>query len=381
MNTRVIQVRPGDDVAPAAREASGVLRAGGLVGFPTETVYGVAALATDAAALERLRELKDRPQRPFGVHLGSPADAGRYVRRIPPLASRLMAKGWPGPVTILLTAGGSLAEAGLQRRGLYEVLCHQDVIGLRCPDSPVTARMLRETADPVVASSANRTGGPSPRSAQDVLGQLEGRIDLLLDQGPTRHGRDSTIVDFTADPWKVVRGGVLDARAVRDLVAVRILFVCTGNTCRSPIAAGLARSMLAKRLSCRPSELDDRGVEVLSAGVLAMEGGRASPDAVRAARELSADIARHRTRKLTNDMVERVDVVFCMTDRHVQEARLLAPGAAGKVRRLDEAADVADPVGATEEEYLRTARHIQRALKEALDRSPVSEWVPGGRQT
>ena len=216
MATRVIHVQSGTYL-PAADEAAGVLRAGGLVGFPTETVYGVAARATHAAALERLRDLKDRPNRPFGVHLGDAAEVHRYVRRLPQPAANLIAKGWPGPITILLRAGGELADEKLQKLGLHSVLCHEDVIGLRCPDSPVTGALLRAVTDPVVASSANLAGKPSPRSAEEALEQLDGRIDLLLDDGPTRYGRDSTIVDFSGGGWKVDRQGVHDARAIRQL--------------------------------------------------------------------------------------------------------------------------------------------------------------------
>lgn len=378
MSTKVLQVQSGN-VALAARRAGKVLRAGGLVGFPTETVYGVAAVAADEAALERLRELKGRPNQPFSVHMGAGADAKRYVREIPADAARLMAKAWPGPVTLLLRAGGKLADQGLRRDGLYERLCADDVIGLRCPDSPVAAAMLRGVDGPVVASSANLAGLPSPRSAEDVLEHLDGKIDLLLDEGPTRYGKDSTIVDFSADPWRIARRGVYDARMIRQMLLRRILFVCTGNTCRSPIAAGLARAMLAKRLGVRPQDLEERGLEIASAGMLAGEASRPSPEAVAAARELGADISRHRTRKLTNVMVQEADAVFGMTEFHVAEIGRLAPGAGAKVRRLDEAADIADPMGMAEEEYRRVARRIQQALRSALDRSPAAEIVAGGR--
>jgi tRNA threonylcarbamoyl adenosine modification protein (Sua5/YciO/YrdC/YwlC family) len=378
METRVIHVKHSGDVAPAADNAVKVLRAGGLVGFPTETVYGVAALASDPAALERLREIKGRPTRPFGVHMGDPADVARYVRDVPPAAANLIAKAWPGPVTLLLKVGGRLADKHLQNHGLYDVLCADDVIGLRCPDSPVTGALLRGAGGPVVASSANRAGGRSPRSADDVLEQLGGKIDLILDEGETRHGLDSTIVDFSGESWKIVRKGVLDSRMIRKLLTRRILLVCTGNTCRSPMAAGLARSILAKRLGCPADDLEERGVEVLSAGVLAIDGGRASPDAVSAAKELGADISRHKTRKLTKVMIQDADVVLCMTQRQVLEACQMAPAAAAKVRRLDAQADIEDPIGMGQQDYVRTARQIQRALEEALKES-VAPLVGGGR--
>jgi tRNA threonylcarbamoyl adenosine modification protein (Sua5/YciO/YrdC/YwlC family) len=366
MKTRVIKVRSDKDSPAAAAEAADALKQGLLVGFPTETVYGVAAAATSAAAMERLRELKSRPVRPFSVHIAQPQDAERYVRKVPAEARRLMTKGWPGPVTLLLPTGGELADPKLRRAGLHEVLCRDDLIGLRCPEPPVTRTMLAAVDSPVVAPSANLAGRSSPRDPGEVLDSLDGRIDLLIDAGPTRYGKDSTIVRFDRDGWRIVRAGVYDERAVRGLLQRRILFVCTGNTCRSPIAAGLARKFLAERNGCEVSDLRKCGLEVLSAGLFAAEGGRASPEAVRAARELDADISRHRSRKVTTELINSADVILCMTSRHVAEICRMSPSAAGKTQRLDESADIVDPIGGGVEVYCRIAQNVQRALRNRL---------------
>ncbi|MFB3892727.1 MAG: Sua5/YciO/YrdC/YwlC family protein [Phycisphaerae bacterium] len=378
METRVIKVRRPSEAAAAAQDGARTLETDGIVGFATETVYGLAALATSAAAMERLRELKSRPARPFSVHIGRRDDIGRYVASIPPQARRLIAGAMPGPVTILLPVGGKLADAELQRRRLYHVLCDNDVIGLRCPDEPVAAMMLAAVSDPVVAPSANMAGGPSPRTAQDVLDAFDGRIELLIDSGPTRHGKDSTIVSFapkdvggSALGWSVVRKGVYDERMIRRLMRRKILFVCSGNTCRSPIAAGIARKLLAKREGCDAADLKKNGIEVGSAGLYAMEGGRASPEAVDAAGRMGADISRHRSRMLTSELINDADVVFCMTDFHVAQARRLAPSAAGKVRRLDDRGDISDPIGGGVGVYRKTAERIERALEALLDKGTL----------
>jgi protein-tyrosine phosphatase len=365
METRVIHVRTESDAPSAAAEGAHVLAAGGLVGFPTETVYGVAAVATDDGAMERLRELKSRPKRPFSVHIGRLEDAFRYVSDPPMRARWLMEKAWPGPLTLLLPTGGSLADKRLNRKGLYERLCSEDTIGLRCPADAVASQMLSAVGDPVVAPSANKAGAASPRTGDDVLSGLDGRIDLLLDAGPTRHGRDSTIVLFTGDGWKMVRRGVYDERAVRRMMRRRVLFVCSGNTCRSPLAAGVARKLLAGRLGCRIGELPNRGIDVLSAGLHTAGGGRASPEALQAAREQGADISRHRTRRATAELITDADLVFCMTEAQVEAARGLVPQGAD-IRRLDPQGDVPDPVGGGEKAYRRTARDITRAVEKLL---------------
>ncbi len=367
MSTKVIQVRSLQDGAAAARQGADALKAGKLVGFATETVYGIAADASNADTMDRLRELKSRPTRPFSVHLGRPQDAYRYIADMPTVARTIIRKGWPGPVTLLVPTGGRLADRTLGGPTLYARLCQDDIIGLRCPDEPTTAAMLTEAGVPIVAPSANLAGAPSPRTAADVLAALDGRIDLLIDSGPTRCGKDSTIVQVSDTGWKVVRAGVHDAVTIRSLATLTVLFVCTGNTCRSPMAEGLAVKLLSEKLHCRPAELVDRGYSVLSAGVAGAPGFGPTPEAAAAAKKLGADIAGHRSRKLTSELIHSADMIFCMTDFHVEEVRSLAPDNSQKVQRLDATADIPDPIGHGPDVYLRTARRILKAVQDALD--------------
>ena len=367
-STQVIKVGPApDEVVTAAAQGAKAVRAGGLVAFATETVYGIAAAADSPPAMERLRQLKSRPDRPFTVHIARRDAADRYVADIPTPARRLMRRAWPGPVTMLLPTGGRLADEHLQQHGLYDQLCRDGVIGLRCPKGNVAETLLSALASPVVAPSANLAGAPSPRSADDVLAALDGRIDLLLDSGPARYGKDSTIVRFGGDAWTVLRQGVYDERTIRKLMRRRMLFVCTGNTCRSPMAAGLARQALARHLRCTPRDLPECGVEVLSAGVFAADGFPPSPEAVAAAARLGADISGHRSRKVTSELIHAVDVVFCMTDMHVATVRRLAEENGPQIERLDRAGDVPDPIGAGPDVYVSTAERIQAALVRRLD--------------
>jgi len=368
MDTEVIHARGGASADQASRRGADALLAGKLVGFATETVYGVAAAATRADAMARLRALKARPDRPFSVHSGRPGDVARYVRDVPGAAARLIRRAWPGPVTLLLPTGGRLADEQWQQAGLHDVLARDDWIGLRCPAAPVTREMLCLVDAPVVAASANLCGQPSPRTAEQARQGVGERIDLLIDCGPTEHGLDSTIVRIGPDGVQMVRAGVYDERQTRKLVTETYLFVCTGNSCRSPIAEGLAKKILAQRIGCSPESLGDWGVSVLSAGTGAGGGGPASTNAVIAAGQLDADISHHQSRKLTTELISEADLVFCMTESHAVEARRLAPSAGPKIRRLCIDADVGDPIGGGIDVYRRTAKRIEDALETCLDR-------------
>jgi tRNA threonylcarbamoyl adenosine modification protein (Sua5/YciO/YrdC/YwlC family) len=352
-----------DSVRAAAAEGAEALRAGKLVGFATETVYGIAALATDAATMARLRKLKSRPKDPFSVHMASPAEVRRYVDHIPLRANWLMSHAWPGPVTVLMETGGELADASLRtHKGLLEALTLDGVIGLRCPDEPVARAMLADVDGPVVAPSANPAGGPSPRTGEDVMAALGGLIDVLIDSGPTRHGKDSTIVRVDGNDWEVLREGVYDDRIIAKMAGRRIGFVCTGNTCRSPMAAGIARTKIAERLGCDVGQMKDRGVEIVSAGLFAHPASCATPEAVSAAKRFGADIASHASRKATPELIKSCDVVFCMTEFHRAEVRRLAAEAASRVHLLDVRGDLPDPVGGGADIYDRTAENVAQAI-------------------
>ena len=367
--TKTIRIDSDRQISSAAAVGAAAIRAGQLVAFATETVYGIASLAANADAMRRLRKLKSRPKRPFTVHLGDSAQVRRYVADIPAAAQRLIDRAWPGPVTMLLQTGGKLADAKFNKAGLHDVLASRGMIGLRCPSSPLARAMLAAVDEPVVAPSANPLGAPSARSGREVLAMLNGQIDLLIDSGPTRYGKDSTIVRLDGELWSIVREGVLDAAALAEIMKRQIIFVCTGNTCRSPMAVGLAEAHLADRLSCAAGDLSGQGWQVGSAGVAAVNGIAPTPEAIHAAKVLGADIAAHRSRLLTKELINEADMVFCMMQRHVADACRLVPAAARKVRMLDAGADIPDPIGGDAKVYRKTAKRIRRAVQKALEES------------
>jgi L-threonylcarbamoyladenylate synthase len=193
-----VRLLPADDPSAIA-DAAEIVRRGGLVAFPTETVYGLGANALDAAAVARIFAAKGRPTfDPLIVHLADRGWLGRAVRTVPEAAANLAARFWPGPLTLVLPKAAvvpDLVTAGL------------DTVGVRVPDHPA-ARALLEAADtPIAAPSANLFGQVSPTTAAHVLEQLGDAVDAVLDGGPCRVGVESTIVSFASGAPVVLRPG------------------------------------------------------------------------------------------------------------------------------------------------------------------------------
>jgi len=370
MRTEVIKVIPGHTCDQVVARAAPLLADGGLVAFPTETVYGVGASAAHPEAVQRLRQIKNRPtDQPFTVHIGSRDEAELFVPELSTMARRMMQKGWPGPLTLVLpVANVSQAEAARRLpEGQHTVVYHQGTVGLRCPDNPLAQQVLSQAGAPVVAASANLAGHAPPRTADEVLAELDGKIDLLIDAGPTRYAKPSTIVRLNYHGYKVLRQGVYDERAVKRLTTLNLLFVCTGNTCRSPMAEGMCRELLSRKLGCGPEQLGDHGYTVASAGTIGFDGGSASANAVAACRRRGVDIANHITQPLTVELISQADYIFTMCDHHTDTVVSVVPSASERTERLDQAADIADPMGADETVYEKCAQRIYQVLEARLE--------------
>ena len=191
-----------EDLALAAE----LILQGGLVAVPTETVYGLAANGLDTAAVERLYAVKGRPAvKPLSLMVGAPEDMDRYCLEISPLARRLAAQYWPGPLTLVMTARKVVPE--LVRAG-------GATVGLRCPDHPATLELLRRAALPLAAPSANPSGQPSPRTAEEVLSWFDGRIEAVIDGGACALGIESTVLDLSGPEMKILREGAVGRKAL-----------------------------------------------------------------------------------------------------------------------------------------------------------------------
>ena len=241
MKTRYFTITSPDQEEDVAAAAA-IVRGGGLVGIPTETVYGLGANGLDGAAVGRIFQAKGRPQdNPLILHIPEAEWLRRYCKNIPPAAWRLAERFWPGPLTMILQRKVNVPNA---------VTCGLDTVGIRCPDHPVTLAIIRAAGVPVAAPSGNLSGRPSPTCARHMEEDMDGKIDAIVDGGPCGVGVESTIVDLTAPVPRLLRPGGLpleDLRAVLGEVAVDRAVLSPLDPGEKPRAPGMKYRHYAPR--------------------------------------------------------------------------------------------------------------------------------------
>ena len=344
----------GTDIAALIVRAADALKGESLVVLPTETVYGVAALGTSPKAMAALRALQANP----GATWHAPDHERVFATGIVHHAAhrRLLERLTPGGVRFLIeTERDRFADepAGLFRYD--ECLC------VRVPDHPITTKVLAAIDAPVAigrvpaAISSNGRG----LDAANLAAELDrAGIALAIDDSQTRLGSVSTPIRLTkAGGYRVLGDGAVDRRTIDEAMKRVILFVCSGNTCRSPMAEAIARDLFDKN---PPSNMP---LIAMSAGTTAFEGDGATPEGDQALRHLGILPRPHRSRPLTREMIQNAEVVYAMTKGHRATILKLAPDAADKVELLSPAGkDIPDPIGSGLEVYISTAEAIRAGI-------------------
>ena len=372
MQTKVIKLDPYRADIAKIKEAAALVDGGGLVAFPTESVYGIACRAQNDSLI-KLNNLKGRDSdKYYTLHISQKSEAKKYVPTVGLKAEKLIRNAWPGPLTIVF----ELDDHDMDKqqlsltRGVFESLYQHNSIGIRCPDNPIASILLRLTHNPIVAPSANVTGEPPATDAEEVLSHFSGQIDLLLDAGPCKYKKSSTVVKIDKKDLEILREGVYSREELEAMSTVKFLFVCTGNTCRSPMAQGIFRKYLAEKLECEVDYLDKMGYKVSSAGIMDMASSPASVEAIVACAAKGIDIKAHRSRALSQELIEDNDFIFAMSRMHRERVTVLSQEAASKCFLIAEDKDIPDPIGQGQQVFDSCAELIEKAVKKR-----ISEFV------
>ncbi|MDD5458558.1 MAG: L-threonylcarbamoyladenylate synthase [Phycisphaerae bacterium] len=369
METIVLKINSEKPEADTIRRAAAVIDSGGLVAFPTETVYGIGC-AVNKDSLERLSLVKSRGAEKFyTLHIGDKAQLERYVPKPNLRVRKLVQNVWPGPVTIVFELDEKELAAAKEiiGREVFASLYSSGSIGVRCPANAVSIALLCAVKSAVVAPSANISGENPAVNAQQVIEKLDGKIDMVLDGGQCEYKKSSTVVKINKKgKLEILREGLYPKEDLEALSKVRFLFVCTGNTCRSPMAVGIFVKYWAEIIGCTVDQLEQNGYKVLSAGTMGIRGLAATAEATCACAARGIDITSHKSEALSKQLVGESDFIFVMTRGHLAEVLRIDPNAEGKIFLLDER-DIPDPVGQNQDIYDRCAEQIECSIRRRMD--------------
>lgn len=359
----VLNLQSDDDPRDAIHRAVQALVEGKVVGLPTDTVYGLAASALAPGAVEAIYDIKGRDSSvPMAVSVASVEAMGDFICDFSPLTRRLATRIMPGPVTIIAPCvSPQSAITQLSSTVRARITGGTGGTGFRVIDQRVLKHLHRLLSAPIVLTSANRSGDPAPTTAAGVIQSLgdAGGDDfpLLLDDGPTRYGGASTVVEIRGDKMEILRSGAIEPAAMEQFAKPIIAIVCTGNTCRSPMAEVLLRDKLAKTLGRQDAAM------VVSAGLAAADGMGASEGSLEIMGKRGLDLTSHCSTPLSDEMMQTADVILTMTRGHRRAILAAWPSLSDRVHTLrHDGGDVTDPVSQSIEIYQSCADQIDTEL-------------------
>ena len=375
----VVDLRRADDPSDLVHRAVQILAEGGIVGIPTDTTYVLAAQALRADAVAKLvgEDFADCRKTEFGPSLAvSSAEAAEdYFAGEQALVTRLARRCWPGPVTLEILADHEDSCVGRLPAAVREcLLADQRYLAIRVVGHTFVQQLHRFLPGPLVLSPLWAGGGGAITNGEAAAIQVGERVPLLLDDGPTRYGGPATVVRIKGKDYQIRYEGVVESAAIEKFSKPLLALVCTGNTCRSPMAEVLLR----KRLSDLFGRED--AVGVVSAGIAAYQGDQASGQAVEVMSQRGLDLTSHCSQPMTEQLLRLADVVLTMTRGHRDAILAKFPDAADRVHtlRLD-GGDIADPVGAPLEVYQQCADQIDAQLALWIERLQ-GQWNSGDQQ-
>jgi protein-tyrosine-phosphatase/tRNA A37 threonylcarbamoyladenosine synthetase subunit TsaC/SUA5/YrdC len=360
----VIEFHNLDDKRDAIHRAVQAITEGKTVVLPSDSCYFLATSGLHETACQRVHELRQGATVPL-VALKSRGSAFDFAPQFPPLADRLTRRCWPGPLHIQVShiSRESVIER-LPANARLHAFPEKKVQFTVALNGVVTA-VLRLLPGPLLLWPAMPIHEIEPVTVNDVLQYFPSEIDLVISTGRSQFSQPATIAEIKNNSIHILRPGIITEQALKTFSGYMLAIVCTGNTCRSPMAEMVFKKLLAERLQCKIEELEQNGVTVISAGTAASLGCPAAENAVEIMQQQQLDLSQHESQPLNEQIVKRADLIITMTRSHREAILQEWPEARDRTYTLsNNRADVSDPIGGPLEQYRRCAEQIENYARE-----------------
>ena len=374
--TKVLELGGSDDPRDALHEAVQCLAAGELVVFPSDCGYVLAAHPQEEAGVKRLQRAAERlageaGNSPPNISLSVKGldEALDFVPEMSRFGQKLARRCWPGPVVLKFDPPRDRSLLHALSEPAARWLTRDGDLAMRVIGHDALQAVQRLLPVPLLLFGDLRPGGSSFLTAAELFQKAGDDICLVLDDGPARYNQPPSVVRVTGEAWSLASEGIVTHRTLTRLAGDMFLFVCTGNTCRSPMAEGLFRKLVSDRLNCADDDLVDRGVVVVSAGLAAAAGAPPSPESVQILQDRGIDLQGHASQPLTPKLLRQADHIFTMTRGHREAILDRFPEVVDRVELLArDGSDISDPIGHGMDEYQRCAGEIEIHLTDIVSR-------------
>lgn len=333
-------MQPADMIAACVR----ALKSGLLVGLPTESSYFLIADEKSKSGVAKLNKaLGANPKLPPLRGMAVESKAEKIFDGASAVARRIAKRAWPGPVAI---------QTSLNKK--------EPPVARYAPNSGSARQLMQAMGTPLLFGGVTTADGKAVVEATRLEEVAGDDIGVILEAGTPPFGDLPTLIEVEGSRYRIPFAGVVPEPDLSKQTAWLVIFVCTGNTCRSPLAEALCKKAMADKLQCDVEDLPGRGVTILSAGISALPGNTATPEALIVARECKADLSGHRSSPLVPELLEVADYIFAMTSIHRDSLVAIYPQLEGSVRLICGTSDLADPIGGDLDVYRTCAKTIQK---------------------
>lgn len=353
----VVELREVTDRRDVIHRAVRSLSSGELVALPSEAGYVIAGCALSEKAALKLTASPTAST----LLLRATEETLDFLPHLPTVGQRFARRCWPGPLVLQAPLAAANGFFGSLPAATKSAAVSDDQLRVYVSSHPVLSEVAKLLRGPLLLKPA-----PAPTSKTDFADPLWSDVTLVVQDGPSKDTASIVRVDSTG--WATEQVGAISQERLQLAACELIVFVCTGNTCRSPMAEALCRQMMSQRLKCSPQELTQRGFALESAGLAADYGCPASPESVDQMRRRGIELRQHSSQPLTERLLDHMDRCYTMTKQHRNAILEVRPDTANRVQLLArDGSDIPDPIGGGPEQYAACAACLEKHLAQVLD--------------